>query len=269
MNASISEVTRVGMTAYHVTETLKLKEVDRLFEGAAHVQSATKLIFREGEDRFFFIYRFGSVVFFNVSPQRQRAVIEKLAVLIGEKPEIISEEFTLELRSGERSAIGFEVAVLDAFSLDRIELIAFVLAQSTALEYFEIKVDELFSKTGDIGHDLRSRGRLVRREGEIKRFIGQCITNKQQLVASLYLLDKPDETWEDQVLDRLYRDAVDMFEIRDRYRTVDYKLRMIQENLELISTLLQYRHANYLEWTIIVLITVEVVLFVYELLVVR
>ena len=88
-------------------------------------------------------------------------------------------------------------------------------------------------------------------------------TTKQDLVASLYLLDKPDETWDDQMLDTLYREAVEMFELKDRYKTVDYKLRMTQENLELIAELLQYRNANLLEWAIILLIAVEIVLFLF------
>jgi len=55
-----------------------------------------------------------------------------------------------------------------------------------------------------------------------------------------------------------------MFEIKDRYKTLDYKLRMIQENLELIANLLQYRHANYLEWAIIILIAIEIFFSIYE-----
>ena len=66
-------------------------------------------------------------------------------------------------------------------------------------------------------------------------------------------------------LDALYREARDMFELRDRYKTLDYKLRMIQENLELISELLQHRNANSLELAIIILIAVEIVLFVLEI----
>ena len=56
-----------------------------------------------------------------------------------------------------------------------------------------------------------------------------------------------------------------MFELRERYKTLDYKLRMIQENLELISDLLQNRNANSLEIAIIVLIAVEIVLYVMQI----
>ena len=256
---------RYVMQGYNVAETLKLKDIDRLFRGASDTQSATKLVYREGENGFYFIYRFGSVIFFNVDPERQRSIIEKIKMLIGHKPEmLISEEFYVDIRPVEKSSVGFEGAILDRLSVDRIEIVALVLAQSTALEYFEARVDEMMKLTGVIAQTLKNKGRLLGSSKSIKKSIGQCIMAKQQLVASLYLLDKPDETWDDQILDKLYREAVEMFEIKDRYKTLDYKLRMIQENLELIANLLQYRHANYLEWAIIYLIAIEIVFSIYE-----
>lgn len=263
-------IPRYFFHAYHLTDTIKLKEIDRSFNSSALTQSATKLVYQDGEDRYYFIYRFGSVIFFNVEPSRQGMIIEKIKMVVGQKPDMLtSEEFTVEVRPEDKSGVGFERAVLDKLTLERIDLMALILAQSTALEYFEIKVDDLLRQTGDIGQSLRQRGRLLRGGSEIKKFIGHCITTKQELVASLYLLDKPDEIWNDQSLDSLYREAVDMFELKDRYKTLDYKLRMIQENLELISNLLQHRNANSLEWAIIILIAVEIVLFVFQLFVLK
>lgn len=259
-------VPRYAFNAYHLNETLKLKDIDRLFSQTARTQSATKLVYQEGEAGFFFIYRFGSVIFFNMEPARQRAVIEKIKMLIGEKAGmIVSDEFYLEVCKGEKGSVGFDKACLGKLTAEGVDLLALILAQSTALEYFEEKVDDILGKAADIGYMLKKKGRLLRSARDIKKFIGQCITTKQQLVGSLYLLDKPDETWDAQELDNLYREAVDIFEIKDRYKTVDYKLRMVQENLELIAELLQHRHANFLEWAIIVLIAVEIVLFIYEI----
>ena len=252
--------------AYHVYETFKLKELDKLFRSDAISKSSTRLVFQDDERSYFFIYRFGSIIFFNVEAKRRDAIIDKLRELLGHMSDVlISEDFTVELSDDDTISVGFEGACIDGLFMDRIELLALILAQSTALEYFENRVDDLLGKTADIGHSLQKRGRLQKRESEIKRFMGQCITTKQDLVASLYLLDKPDETWDDHVLDKLYRGAVEMFELHERYKTVDYKLKMIQENLELIAELLQYRHANFLEWAIILLIAVEIVLFVMQL----
>jgi len=252
--------------AYHLTETLSLKALDKFLAPTAISQSAERLVYQEGPDSYVFIYRFGSVIFFNVESGRRQEVVEKIKKVMGYGPGLlISEDFGIQVREGRPCWVGFEHATLDGLALDRLEIMALVLAQSTALEHFEVKVEQMLRESGDIGRDLRQRGRLARTGRSLKRFIGKCITTKQNLVASLYLLDKPEQTWEDRVLDHLYRGAVEMFEIRDRHKTVDYKLRMIQENLELISDLLQNRHANYLEWTIIILIAIEVVLFVFQL----
>lgn len=256
--------------AYHIAETLKLKEIDRLFGGKARKQSSTELFYEEDVGSYFFIYRFGSVIFFNVRPERQREVIEKIKMLVGDRPDLLtSEEFALEVRPDGKNAVGFELATVDELEFNRIELLALILAQSTSLEYFEIKVDEMLRLTSDIGHALKERGTLMQRSKNIKQFIGQCITTKQQLVSSLYLLDKPDATWNDQILDTLYRDASDMFEIKERYKTLDYKLRMVQESLELIAELLQHKNANRLEWAIIVLIAFEIVLFILQMFVLK
>ncbi len=58
---------------------------------------------------------------------------------------------------------------------------------------------------------------------------------------------------------------VDMFEIRERYRTLEYKLRIVQDTVEVLSDLTNNRRMWYLEIAIVALIAIEVVLFVYEL----
>ncbi|MBN1283585.1 MAG: RMD1 family protein [Proteobacteria bacterium] len=251
---------------YHLTETLRLKDLERLFEGQAAAQSANRLVYREAEDRYFFVYRFGAVIFFNVTPERRQEVIERIKRIMGYGPDLLtSEDFAVEVRSGEPCSVRFERAIIDRLTLERIDILALVLAQSVALEHFEINVDQMIRESAGIGKALRKHGRMARSTRDIKKFIGKCIVTKQELVASLYLLDKPDETWNDQVLDSLYHGGYGMFELRERYKTIDYKLRMVQENLELISDLLQHRTANALEWAIIILILIEIPLFVFDL----
>ncbi len=252
--------------AYHITENLKLKEVARLFDMPACQQSVDRLIYQDNKNSYFFIYKFGAIIFFDVNPEQQREIIARVRTLVDEQiTTIISEEFLVEIGDKLPVSVSFESVTLDSNRIDRLELIAFILGQSTALEYFEDKVDDMFCQIADIGHDLKANGRLHRSAKDLKIFIGQCIIAKTQLIASLYILDKPDETWDDPILDCLYRDLSIALELRDRYRSLDYKLRMIQENLELISDLLYNRHATFLEWAIVILIAIEIALFVFEL----
>ncbi len=252
--------------AYHFTDILKLKDVDRLFSQPIITRSATKLVYQEGELGYFFIYRFGSIVFFNINPVRQNEIIEKIKTVIGTKEIFVtSDELAIDVEKDNKIQVLFERVTLDKLTLERIDLLALIVAQSCALEYFEFKVDELLEKSSKITLNLRNKGRMRMGEREINKFIGSCMLAKQDLVSSMYLLDKPDELWNSEILDNLYRDAIEMFELKDRYKTVDYKLKMMQDNLEIIADLLKNRRATFLELTIILLILVEVILFIYEL----
>lgn len=257
---------RYSFQAYHLTEILKLKEIDRVFSQTVITRSSTKLVYQEGETGYFFIYRFGSVVFFNIEPARQTAIIEKIRTIIGAKEALVtSEELVVDVQKDGKNEVLFERVVLDRLSFERIDVLSLVLAQSTALEYFELTVDDLLKNSGRITSDLRDKGRMRMGERKINKFIGQCMLAKQDMVSTMYLLDTPDEVWNNEILDNLYREASDMFELKERYRTVDHKLKMMQDILEIIADLVKNRRATMLELTIILLILVEVILFVYEL----
>lgn len=257
---------RYSFNAFHFTDILRLKDVDRIFSQPVISRSSTKLVYQEGASGYIFIYRFGSIVFFNVNPARQTEIIEKIKAIIGVKDFFItSEELLIDVEKNHKNEVFFEKVNLDAVTLERLDVLALVLAQSTALEYFELKVDELMRTSGRITWNLKSKGRMHMSEKEINKFVGFCMLAKQDLISSMYLLDKPEEAWNDEILDTLYRDSAEMFELKERYRTIDHKLKMMQDNLEIIADLLKSRRTTLLELTIILLIFIEVVLFVYEL----
>jgi uncharacterized Rmd1/YagE family protein len=266
MEKEVAQAPRYVFQSYHLAEALKLKAIEPKMGIPAITRTGAKLVYKDGDASFFFLYRFGSLVFFNVEPKRQTAIIEKIKAIV-DKPLVMatSDEYALEVHDGGQNIVHFERVMVDRLTLDRIDLMSLIMGQSTALEYFENKVEELLSKSREISSVLQRKGRMASSEKEINRFIGYCMTTKQDLVASMYLLDKPDETWEDQVLDNLYRDATEMFELKERYRTVDYKLKMIEDELKLISNLLANKKTAFLELLIVILIAVEIALFVYEL----
>ncbi len=266
METPVEQVPRYIFRAYHLADTLRLKAIEPAMDMPATTRAATKLVYQLGDASFLFLYRFGSVVFFNVEQSKQDEIVDKIKTVI-RRTDVLStsDEFALEVHEDEKNSVQFERVIVDKLTLDRIEIIALVMAQSATLEFFEIKVDQLLARSGEISGLLKDTGRMKRTSRYINKFMGDCMSTKQELAASLYLLDKPDETWEDQVLDNLFRDAAEMFELKERYKTIGHKLKIIEENLKVISALLANRKAAFLEWLIIILIAIEVVLFVYEL----
>ncbi|MFH1874545.1 MAG: RMD1 family protein [Pseudomonadota bacterium] len=259
-----------NLQTYHLTELLKLKEVSNLFDQAVISRSANKLIYQLGEQSYVFIYRFGSVGFFNVPKLEQERIINTINEFLVKQdrgPHYFAptDEMLVEVDRDQNEEVAFEKTVLNELSFGRLEVLALILAQSTALEYFELKVDKIMEQSTKLVVDMRDRGRLRTSDKKVNQIVGFCMTTKQDIVVMMYLLDKPEETWHDEALDKLYLEAVDMYELKERYRTIDHKLRMMQENLSLIADFVSNRRAAWLELTIIVLILVEVVLFVYDL----
>lgn len=240
--------------AYHLAEALKLKEVAKLFDLKPLQLNPTKLVYELGTDSYCLLYNFGSVVFFNVAEEVQQTTLNRLKEAVqGDAAPVTSDEFLFEVERRAKNTVTFDKVMVDKRSREKIEIIALVLAQSTALEYFEYKVEDILNRIETV------RGK------KIEQFIGMVMATKQKLIATLSLLEKPEETWENKILDDLHREATLMFELKDRFRALDYKLKMIQENLELLASLSMNRQMLILEAAIVALFVIDIFLIGYEI----
>ncbi len=133
------------------------------------------------------------------------------------------------------------------------------------MEYYEEDVDQVLGRLNKLSASLAETGKLTARTRELLRFVGSGMSTHNQVVFTLSLLDTPQLAWEDESLDRIYGGLRTQFEIADRFRALDLKLRMIQDNFALFVELTQERRNYWLEVTVAVLVALEVVLFVYEI----
>lgn len=251
--------------AYHFLEKLKLKEVAKVFDLNPTTINPMQIIYTLAPDSYCFLFNFGSVVFFNIDLETQKTTLERLQNFLGKKENhSSSDEFPLEVDPHQANIISFDKMVVDRLRPEKVALIALVLAQSTALESFENKVEVTLKSLGKLIYQITKMKRGLS-EKKIVHLIQDAILTKQDLLAGLGLLEKPDVTWEDKTLDDLYQEATTMFELKERFKTLDYKLETIKENLTLLSNLAINRQHLFLEIVIVGLIVVEVILFSYEL----
>ena len=260
------EIPVYSFHAYHLAEALKLKDIAKVFELKPLVLNPTCLIYELAENCFCLFYNFGSVVFFNVEePVRQTTLDRIKEYLPSSATPVTSDEFILEVEKKAKNTVFFEKVVVDKLNRGKIELVSLVLAQSTALEYFENRVEEILNQLVIITAQLEKGNKLWVSGKKIRKFIGMAMAMKQNLIATLYLLEKPEETWENKTLDDMHQEATMMFELKERLRAVDYKLKMIQDNLEILANFTTNRQHLLLEWAIVGLIVLEVILFTYDL----
>jgi uncharacterized Rmd1/YagE family protein len=251
-----------SINAFHLTEKLKLKDIAAFLNMPPLTLSVWESAFKISEDSYLFLYNFGSTVFFNVADDQQKQILEKLKkVNVPQNPGYTTtDEFSVEVTGEDKHEVSFNKAVIHDLTYQKARLISMVVAESAALEYFELIVDDLLERNHQISDSLRTKGKLIKETKQLVKFIGFCLTTKQEIIANLYVVDAPDEVWEDQVLDRLYGELKRMFEIETRYRVLEYKLKLVQESLEIIVDLARSSREIMLDMTIVVLIAIDIII---------
>jgi uncharacterized Rmd1/YagE family protein len=207
-----------------------------------------------------FYYPFGAVVFVDASPAvREEEHRRLLEARPGLTRQVVRENFTVREEREGPTRIVDGCLVVDELSSSRASLIAQTVAQSAAMEYYEQIVERLFERTRRIVDRLESRGAVPLGTRSLNQFIGQAIGTRNEVLSVLHLLDKPDLTWEDAAMDRIYSDLRLEFDLQDRYSALESKLRAIQETLELVLDVARERRLILLEISVVLLILFEVV----------
>lgn len=253
--------------AVHVSEKLKLKELRERFTRPPLEFSNYELIVRYAEDSYLFVYNYGSVVFFNVPDdvqERELAAIQEYRLPSDQGR--ATDVFLLEVQPGQAtgSKVYFDRVVTSELKYEIVKIVCMLLAESTALEYYEQLIQNLLEKTNVFSKKLQRQGRMLESSEDLIKFIGMCLDTKQEIIANLYIVDSPDEIWENVELDRIHQDLKTMMEIDTRYRALEYKIKIIQESIEIIVDLSKSKRETQLELIIIMLITLEVVLTIIK-----
>ena len=212
------------------------------------------------------LFDFGGMVLIGLpSADRDRVLGQITARLLPEPHAPHTEDFFVEVNPAAKVSVHFDRVVLTEPTLPALKVISLLLAQSVAMDYYDEDVQEILKRTEAITKSLQAEGRLPGRINDLVRFIGSCIATKNDVIATLALFDKPDSTWEDQQIDHLYNGLRQELELDDRFRALEAKLRMIQENMELLVDLSNARSTWRLELTVVLLILFEVMLSLWQL----
>jgi uncharacterized Rmd1/YagE family protein len=209
-------------------------------------------------------FDFGAVVFFGGEAALRDQVVRDLLQRVGEAQPPRTEDFLVEVQPGERPEARFDRVVVPELSWPVRSIVGLLLAQSAAMDYYEDDVQDILARTDRVIRDLAERGRLRGRVKNMIRFIGSCILTKNDVIETLALFDKPEATWEQEPLDRLFVRLRKMLEIDDRFRGLEYRLRVIQDNLVLLVDLSRQRSNLYLEASVVVLILFELAVMVWQ-----
>ena len=260
--------TSVGLThqfhAIAFEENLSLRQLTSVFADAR--VSPHELYLPVEPAGGIYVYPFGAMVTCDVPPERREAELARLRAAQKLTTQVVREDYSVIEEAGAQIGIFDGALKVDRLTIARAGVVALIVAQSAAMEYYERIVDQLFTRTGSLVEQLERRGSVPFRTRPLNRFIGEAILARNEVLSVLHLLDKPDATWEDAAMDRIYDDLRAEFDLADRYAAMESKLSSIREALELVLDVARDRRLLLLEVAVVVLILAELIFTALRLL---
>lgn len=251
--------------ALNLFDSINIKGIRSLLTGKVVNSSPQEMMLQYGENSYLFVYRFGCLVFFNMTNAEIERETEKLKSALGGAIASPTTE-TFQVNVGEFPLkVEFDYVELKKLTVENLRLIAVTLGQSAALEYFELEADRMLYQTGTFMKDLGKAGVVPFQTKRLLKMIGSTAGARQNIISNVAILDPPDETWKSKELEKFFKELQGNFDIDTRFRTLDRKLALIQNNIELLADLMESRKTNLLEALIVILIVMEILLaFVYR-----
>ena len=212
------------------------------------------------------IFRYGVVTFFDVPADEISVFLGRLKDhIVGPLREPETETIVVHISPAGRETMVDNTLCLHDRSVERCQVVSDVLSKSLVLAMHESRVGENFQSLEPVARDLQQTGASRRRTRELLRHIGGSLLSELKIVGRVEVADKPELTWDNPELERLYVRLADEFELRERHAVLDRKLGLTARTAQTVLDLLQHRHSIRVEWYIVILIVVEILLTLYEL----
>jgi uncharacterized Rmd1/YagE family protein len=254
--------TKIGVRALFIGERIDLKALEN-----TSCLGESPLTIAAGEHGCAVLQRYGAIVLFGVNPLEEAAFINNLQPWISKpfiNPEF--EEVKIELNPDGKESIAENGTIqLQEFTIERLQIVADILAKSAILSHYESTIASVFTKIEPIAASIKRFGNGRHQGEDLLQHIGNTIMIQQRMVGLVEIEDKPEQLWDLPNLERLYLRIEDEYEIKERNRALERKLELISRTAQTVLDLMQHQSAVRVEWYIVILIVVEVLLNIYEL----
>lgn len=212
------------------------------------------------------LFRYGVVVFFDVTEQEEAGFLAQIRPLMGSvfaAPE--TEEIEIRLDPMAREGMQGERIVLAADEVERLQIVADILSKSVVLALHEAQIAGSFDRIEPLARELERHGRVGGEAKELVRHLGAMLLSEQLMIGRAAVAEKPELLWERPGLEGLFIRLEDEFELKERHIALRQKVDLIAHTAQTLVQLQQSRRSLRLELYIVILIVVEVVLMIYEL----
>lgn len=253
--------TRVTAHALHIGDRINTMG----FEGEA--LSAVPLAIRVGKTGVAVLFRYGVAVLIGLSLQDESGFLGTLTPRIGGKLERLEEETAIVAVTSETEdqvQAGGPIQLRD-MSLERLLVIADVLAKSVVLAHDEREVAKVFEIIEPFTKELADQGRTRRSRKGMLKLLGKALLVQHRVSGRVAVAEKPDALWDRPDLERLYARLEDEYELKERVDALNRKLAVVAETANTLADIIDTRRSLRLEVIVVVLIAFEIVVTFYQI----
>jgi len=212
------------------------------------------------------MFRYGVVVFFDVTAEEESAFLGKIAQLTaGPLPAPETEEVEIRIDPRAREGMQGDRVQLAGDEIERMQIVADVLSKSVVLAFYEAQIAGSFDRIEPLARELDRGGHILVGSRELSRHIGAMLLTGHTMVGRAAVAEKPELLWDRPELEGLFIRLEDEFEIKERHATLGEKLDLITRTVQTLVQLQEGRHSLRLELYIVILIVAEILLSLYDM----
>ncbi len=251
---------KVRIVAYQLGENIHLKNFKAAYEGPVLSSSTSEVFIKKGTTSYIYVQNYGEVAFSDCDDTVINEFIEfvrpfvDVPLLRGKE---YKEDFLIEVDPEHKLYFDYNSIQVPEINADVIKIAMLNVSQSVVLDYFTELAQSLLRETAQFSKELEQRGKLSLTNRNLMKFMGKILNIQNRITDNLYFLDAPDTVWEIEYLSQINTGLSKIFNLKTRFREVEYTLKIIDNNLRTFSQLVQHRDSNKMEWIIILLILFE------------
>ena len=236
----------------------------RVFENTTQL-AALPLTVSAGSHGVAVLFRYGVIVFFGLQSAEIISFLDDVRSLIIEHfsaPESGQVELVLSPAEPEGMKQG-RIRVQD-FSLQRLQIVADVMAKSVVLGHYETSLAQHFDRIEPVAASLNQGIRAGPKGRELLQHIGDVLMIEGKMIGRVEVSEKPELIWDYPEHERLYLRLGDEYELSERHIALERKLALISKTAETVLSITQAKHTLRVEWYIVFLILIEIVITLVE-----
>jgi required for meiotic nuclear division protein 1 len=183
-------------------------------------------------------FRCGAAVLFGVAAQDELAFLDTL------RPRLTNAYVTAETEQVDVRVLATKeiltggVVTIEELSVERLQLIAGVLAKSVVLALYETRIASTFDRVEPLASTLEQSGQIKGQAKALLKHNGATFRIDHRMVGRVEVAEKPELLWEHLELEGLFIRLEDEFEIRERYVVLERKMNVISRTAETLLELI-------------------------------